>query len=269
MIPDPDTHAITLLALLVEQRTGLHYAHRDRAIFAGKVRDHAELRGFDSLLDFYRAVEYDDPDGRAFGELVDSLIVGETYFFRERAGLQRVVEAVKRRPGRTRVWSAACASGEEILSLAAMLADAGVLDRAELVATDLSERQIARARAGSFSARSLRAAPQGLPPWIGVADGWPVIQPEIAARVQWRRVNLVDSGEVAALGRFDVILCRNVMIYFDDRTIARVADGLADALNPGGFLLIGMSESLLRFPTKFECVEEGGVFLYRRPETAP
>ncbi|MES2642636.1 MAG: CheR family methyltransferase [Myxococcota bacterium] len=271
MISDPEELAVTLLAQLIERRIGLHYAVRDRPILAGKLRDHADAEGFDSLLDFYRSVEYDDLGGERLNTLVDVLIVGETYFLRERPGLERVVEIVQERRSRhlsTRIWSAACATGEEILSLAAMLAEQNLLEDVRLVASDVSDRQLARARKGHHTLRSLRLLPDGMPPWIRAQDGVAVVDPRLTQRVDWRKVNLIDSAAVAALGPFDVILCRNVLIYFDDAMVVRVAETLADALVPGGTLLIGTSESLLRFATSLRCVESRGTFLYRRHENA-
>ena len=90
------------------------------------------------------------------------------------------------------------------------------------------------------------------------------VRPELMAAVTWKRVNLVDPAQVAALGRFDVILCRNVMIYFSDDTARRVVDSLTQALEPGGHLLVGTSESLLRFGTQLQCEEKSGAFFYTR-----
>lgn len=271
MISDPEDLAVTLLAQLIERRVGLHYPPRDRPILAGKLRDHADAEGFESLLDFYRSVEYDDPGAERLNALVDALIVGETYFLREKSGLERIVEIVEERRRRqlsTRIWSAACATGEEILSLAAMLAEANLLEDAHLVASDVSDRQLARARKGQHTLRALRMVPAGMPPWIRACEGTAVVDPRLTQRVEWRKVNLVDRAAVSALGPFDVILCRNVLIYFDDATVVRVAESLAEALVPGGTLLVGTSESLLRFATSLRCVEHKGTFLYRRPESA-
>lgn len=268
MISDSEGHALTLLSMLVEQKTGLHHATRDRPLLAGKLKDHAELHGFDSLLDFYRSIAYDDPTGARMAELVDALVVGETYFLRERPGLERVVELAAdraRRGLRTRIWSAACATGEEVLSVAALAATAGVLDSVDLVASDVSDRQLARARSGQHTVRALRLIPEGLPPWIDAVGGRAVVHPDLRARVRWHKVNLVDRTAVLALGRFDVILCRNVLIYFDEPTVVDVVGSLSDALHPGGTLLVGTSESLLRFSTRLACVEKRGVFLYQRP----
>jgi chemotaxis protein methyltransferase CheR len=100
--------------------------------------------------------------------------------------------------------------------------------------------------------------------WLdGDQDGMRV-SPDIARAVEFRRVNLVSAEELSALGTFDVIICRNVLIYFQDRTIERVARGLWQNLGPDGLLLVGSSESLLRFDLPFSCEELRGAFFYRK-----
>ena len=172
------------------------------------------------------------------------------------------------RAGRpTRVWSAACSTGEEPLTLAMMLAEKGLGSRVDIVASDISQKVLERAQRGEFGRRSLRSLPPGVSGrYLEVdPDGERArVRPELMAAVTWKRVNLVDPAQVAALGRFDVILCRNVMIYFSDDTARRVVDSLTQALEPGGHLLVGTSESLLRFGTQLQCEEKSGAFFYTR-----
>ncbi|MFP2963513.1 CheR family methyltransferase, partial [Myxococcus sp. 1LA] len=95
-------------------------------------------------------------------------------------------------------------------------------------------------------------------------EGRPRVRPELVDAVDWRRVNLVDAAAVAQLGAFDAILCRNVLIYFQDDTARRVVSVLARALVPGGHLLVGTSESLMRFGTALTCEERRGTFFYTK-----
>jgi chemotaxis protein methyltransferase CheR len=88
---------------------------------------------------------------------------------------------------------------------------------------------------------------------------------DVRAQIEWARVNLIDADAVRALGRFDIVLCRNVLIYFSDPTVVRVAESLREVIRPGGVLVVGTAESLLRFGTAFQCEERGGAFFYRRP----
>ena len=257
---------LTLFARFVEEKTGLHHSERDRELFAQKLADHASERGFESVLELYYDLRYEDPDGRQLDALVDALVVGETYFFREQRGLEAWLEPViakAKRGERARVWSAACATGEETVSIAILLDRAGVLDSVDLVATDISPRALDRARRGDYGRRALRAIPDGAPPWIRVASDRAVVDAALREKIDWRRLNLADGEAVAALGSFDAIACRNVLIYFDDAVVRKVVTSLGKALRPGGELLIGASESLLRFGSLFHCIERNGAFLYR------
>ncbi len=256
-----------ILSALIEQRAGLHYAPEDRDLLQEKVSARALDAGFDSLLDYYYFLRYDPAGPETLDALVDSLLVHETYFFREALPLTVLVEDVLApavREGRKlRVWCAACATGEEPLTLAMMLAERDLLSGVELVASDLSTRALERARTGEHNLRSLRAMPPGAEGrWLEVRGGRPYVKPELVAAVDWRRVNLVDAAAVAALGTFDAILCRNVLIYFQDDTALRVVESLGKALVPGGHLVVGTSESLMRFGTALTCEERRGAFFY-------
>lgn len=260
-----------ILSALVEERTGLHYGLADRQLLADKVGARAAEAGFESLLDYYYYLRYDPAAGRELDALVDALVVGETYFFRELAPLRVLVDLVGELVAigvRPRIWSAACASGEEPLTVAMLLAERGLLRSAELVASDISPRALERARRGRHGSRSLR---DGAPPELVARylrrepDGSVRVDPEVARAVQWRRVNLCDPSQVSGVGPVHLALCRNALIYFHDDTAVRVVGALADALHPGGVLFVGVSESLLRFGTGLRCEERGSVFLYRKP----
>jgi chemotaxis protein methyltransferase CheR len=261
-------HVFAILFALVEERIGLHHGPAEASIFMEKVAGRAAEAGFDSLLDYYYRLRYDDPEGRELDELVEHLVVGETYFFREVEPLRLLVDdfllpacAAGRRP---RVLSAACSTGEEPLTLAMLLAGRGLLGRVDLVAADISRRALARAREGVFSARSLRGSgePELEARWLRRREGRVECDPALVRSIDWRRANLLRPGELAALGRFDAIVCRNVLIYFRDATAARLVSSFAEALEPGGALLVGVSESLLRLGAPLECQERRGVFVY-------
>lgn len=268
-----------ILSALVEERTGLHYGADDVRVFSDKIGTRLADAGFESALDYYYYLRYDDASGPELDALIDALVVGETYLFREldalRAAVEHVIRPAARRSGRARVWSAGCATGEEPVTLAMLLARADLLDRCDIVATDVSPRALERARAGAFGARSLRALGVGAPAEVReLASRWLVrdgkdsahASPSIVEAIDFRRVNLVDDAAVAALGRFDLVLCRNVLIYFADETVQRVVASITRALAPGGKLVVGASESLLRFGTILHCEERGGAFFYTKDQ---
>lgn len=258
-----------LLSELVERSSGLHHGPNDRDDFGAKVAAHAAELGFDSLLDFYYRLRYDDPDGSELQRLNEVLLVHESYFFRELAPLEQLVDSYLRDAvaarGRARVWSAACATGEEPLTLAMLLDARGLLDRVEIIATDLSAAAIARARSGRHVKRSLRADPPELARrHLDEGTSGISVSPRIQRAVQFRTLNLVDDFAIGALGTFDVILCRNALIYLSDDEVVRVVGRLGRALEPTGVLAVGVSESLLRFGTSLVCEERGSSFFYRR-----
>ncbi|HEY5949507.1 MAG TPA: protein-glutamate O-methyltransferase CheR [Kofleriaceae bacterium] len=259
-----------LFSSLVEEVSGISYGLQDNDLFASKVADHAMELGYASLLDYYYRLRYDDHEGFEIRRLIEVLLVHETYFFRELPPLIELVDdhiaPVCKRQGRARVWSAACATGEEPFTLAMVLDERGLLDQVEIIATDISSSVLARAQSGRHSRRSLR---DGYPPalaarYLESAPHGITVAPRIRTAVQFERVNLIDSAAVAKLGQFDAILCRNVLIYFKETRVLSVVDRLASALKPGGLLAVGVSESLMRFGTSLVCEERGGSFFYRR-----
>lgn len=260
-----------IFTALIAEKIGIHYDAGDRELLGDKLSVRALDAGFDSLLDYYYFLRYDPAGAAEMDALIDALVVGETYFFRELAQLEVAVsELVAPRVAageRPRIWSAACSSGEEPFTIAMLLAERGLLDKVDLVASDISPRALSRARAGVFGPRSLRSnAPP--PPfagrWLEVAPDRVVVRPELKAAIDWRRINLLATPDVTSLGQFDVIVCRNVLIYFHDNTVRWVVKSLSGALAAGGRLLVGVSESLLRLGTALCCEERGGVFFYRK-----
>jgi chemotaxis protein methyltransferase CheR len=260
-----------ILGQLVEERLGLHYGYEDRDLFLERVSARATEAGFDSLLDYYYFLRYDPGSAAEFDELTDALVVGETYFFRELRPLEVLVDEVLRprlvAGAGLRVWVAACSTGEEPYTLAMLLAARGWLDRVEVLATDVSPRALARAAAGRFGRRSFRLDPEpafAAPFLRPIPEGREVL-PAVRAAVAFRRVNLLDAPAVEGLGRFDAILCRNVLIYFTPERVRETVERLERSLAPDGVLLVGVSESLLRLGTRLAVEERRGAFLYRRP----
>ncbi len=253
---------------LVEEAAGLHYPDRDQALFASKITAQAAEAGYEALLDYYYRLRYDDEQGVELRALLESLVVHETYFFREIGPLRELVKhlaSVVKKRGHARVWSAACSSGEEPLTLAMLLDQADLLDRVEIVASDLSEAAIQRARTGHHRRRTVREPyPAELAAeYLVIGERGVTSSQRLRDHVKFRVLNLLDQEGIEALGQFDAILCRNVLIYFRDSSIARIVDRITRSLNPGGLVAVGVAESLLRFGTSLACEERGGSFFYR------
>ena len=261
----------SLMAALIEDRAGLFYAPADSALLASKLSGRATELGFDALLDYYYFLRYDPAGNEECERLVEALVVHETYFFREESSLRALIEhciAPRVRDGRrVRLWCAACATGEEPVTLAVMLAQRDLLDSVDIVATDISAPALERARAGCYGKRAMRvvdASHASVAHLIRAENDRVVVDPRLLARIDWRQVNLIDDPAVMALGRFDVIVCRNVLIYFRDDMVRQVVTTLAGALVADGVLQVSVSESLMRFGSALTCMELGGSFFYQR-----
>lgn len=262
----------SILSGLIEEKVGLHYGLLDRDLLREKASNRAQEAGFDSLLDYYYFLRYDDAAGKELTGLVETLVVNETYFFREWPAIRMIVDhfivpwcAEGRRP---RIWSAACATGEEPLSLAMALDERGILDKVEIVASDISLRVLEKAKSARFGRRSVRNVPEP-----GLCDRY--VRPEengfsvpsrLVNGVRWEQINLLHSDTFSRLGTFDLAICRNVLIYFADPTVKKILEGLSGSLSPNGILLVGVSESLLRYGSGFVGEEHAGSFLYRKAQ---
>lgn len=259
-----------ILSSLIEERVGLSYTHDDKELLASKLSLRAAETGFDSLLDYYYFLRYDKDSERELECLVNSLVVNETFFFRELGPLTvlvtEFVAPLVRAGRRPRIWCAACSTGEEPLTLAMLLEQHGLLEDVELIATDVSTAALERAQSGEHGRRSVRnvPAPELAAKWLQVGERSVKVHPALLRAVEFRQLNLLDQAAISAVGSVDFILCRNVLIYFRDAIATRVVSCLADQLLPGGVLLVGISESLLRFATSLECEERAGAFVYRK-----
>lgn len=260
-----------ILADLIRERLGLRYDADKRALLADKLTARIAARGLDSWLDYYYLLRYDADAGAEWLQVMDALAVQETYFWREMDQLRALTEVLLPRylgayPERPAViWSAACASGEEPLSIAIALAEANAFARApiRIVASDASPAALAKARQGIYRERSFRSLPQALRDkyFAPVAGGWRV-DPGLLARIEWARVNLLDAGEVAPFLGAPFIFCRNTFIYFSDAALARVARRLYQGMPRPGYLFVGAAESLLNVAEDFDLQEIGGAFVY-------
>jgi chemotaxis protein methyltransferase CheR len=263
--------AFVLLRDLIGRHTGVHFDDDKRDLLADKLSDLLAAQGMTSYLDYYYLLRYDADADRHWAALADRLAVPETYFWRQAEQISAVANTIAprhladARRGPLRIWSAACCSGEEPISLAIALAEAGLLKAGavQIVASDASGALIDRARAGVYGERSFRALPPDLRARYFRPEGsrWRV-DPDVHSRIQWTTANLVDPQAVAPLAVADVIFCRNVFIYFSDETVSHVARLFARGLADDGHLFLGASESLTRLETDFELDEVAGAFVY-------
>ena len=169
------------------------------------------------------------------------------------------------RAGPLRIWSAACATGEEPLTIAIALKEKGWFDRApiEIHGSDASPRAIEKARRGTYRERSFRNLPPELRArhFTESQQGWKP-SPDLHGRIRWSVANLAMEAELAGLATASIIFCRNVFIYFSVESIRKTVGAFWRLMPPGGHLFVGASESLLRVTADFDFNEIGGAFVY-------
>jgi chemotaxis protein methyltransferase CheR len=216
-------------------------------------------------------------------ELFNEITTNETSFWRnppQIEAFQRIVlpeaAALARARGgnRLRLWSAACSSGEEPFTLAMICQEAKdtVLRgmTVEIVATDISEKVLAQAREGTYGSYTLRnlTPAQVKQHFNALGPEAFQVRPELKQLVTFRNFNLVDYGNYRSLSTFDVIFCRNVLIYFDDAVKSKVIKGFHESLYPKSFLLVGHSESIHSFNVGFDLMHFSKAMGYRKRDQA-
>jgi len=267
----PETFSI--LRDLVEERLGLYFDNGKSDFLVDRLSPLVTARGLTSFMDYYYLLKYDRAKAaEEWKRVADALTVNETYFWREAdqvlALTQKVVPellALLPRAVKLRVWSAACATGEEPLTIAMALNEAGLLDddRIEIDASDVSEEVLQKARLGLYRERSLRSLPAELKTkYFREESGLWRVDPALHARVRWHQVNLVDQAEVERFACSSVIFCRNLFIYFSRATMLEVVDTFYRCMPRPGYLFLGAAESLLRLGTAFEFEAVGNAFVY-------
>lgn len=258
--------AFNLLRDLIERNLGVAYDDAKRDLLADKLAQVVALNDMHSFLDYYYALKYDSDADRYWSQLADHLSVPETYFWRQpeqfEALIQHVVATHVGKP--LRVWSAACCSGEEPLSILMAIHEGGYkYKNIEMLASDASHAMIERARAGVYGQRAFRSLrPEWRDRYFTVENGGWRVSRELHERIDWRVVNLVSDRDMATLPPVDIIFCRNVFIYFSDPTIERVTRSFSRILPDNGLLFLGASESLTRLETDFRLEEIGNAFVY-------
>ncbi|HVO50718.1 MAG TPA: protein-glutamate O-methyltransferase CheR [Thermoanaerobaculia bacterium] len=241
---------------MILRESGINLSETKRALLVGRLGRRLRELGLDSFEEYLGRVEA-SADERVL--MLDAIATNETRFFREPGQFEFLKERVlpawleegsrRRRPHRVRIWSAGCSTGEEPFSLAMLLAS--YLPKTwdlEILATDLSTKALARARAGVWPLeRSREIPPDLLKAYMlrgtGPEDGKMKAGPELRALVRFERINLAGDNWPPD-GPFDAILCRNVLIYFDADGKRRAVSRLLDRLAPGGFFFVGHAETL-------------------------
>jgi chemotaxis protein methyltransferase CheR len=256
------------------RRTGMQYGEAKRYFVDRRVADRMVEVGIASFATYFMYLRSAPAETEL---LINSFTVNETYFYREdhqlRAlsrGMLPEVLAGKRPGDLVRIWSVACSTGEEPYSIAIWLLENWPLVDAyniEIVGSDIDTRALAEARIGDYDERSLSRLPQAVVDayFTPQPDGTMRIIQDLRESVRFTAVNLVDQAVMALQGRFDVIFCRNVLIYFGRTSRLLASEHLYDSLVPGGFICLGHAESMTRISSRFLTRRFPDAIVHQRP----
>jgi len=260
---------------LIENRSAILFDASRERFFSTRVREHLEEKGLSSGSELLASVRGSSIEYEA---LLERLLTQETSFFRYPAVFEalekKILPEVQERkfwenPRTLRIWSAGCSTGEEPYSIAITVLDALKFAEAweiEILATDVSRRALRHAERGVYSKRSLQEVSlrQVETYFTSTKHGFQVA-PRIRRMISFAQMNLVEPVYV---GKIDCIFCMNVLMYFSDEHRLAILRRFYDALEPGGYFMLGHSETLSNVPMKFESIVLGDCRLYRKPAAA-
>lgn len=267
------------LARIIYDWSGISFQETKKYVLESRLGRRLQelgLNSYDQYAAFLTVGPYKDDE---IQEMFNRITINETSFFRneaqlevfERRTLPDLLEA-RASVKRLRIWSAACSSGEEAYTLAIMMhrtLGVRMLDwRLEIVGTDISEKALATAATGRYTKYAIRSMPPlVLDRYFKESGGSYQLDPTIRSMVRFEKLNLRDRLGIKRLGAWDVIFCRNVMIYFDQCMRQRVASTLAECLAPDGALFVGHSETLSDLIVPLAPMPVAHGFCYRKTGT--
>lgn len=256
---------------LVMDTAGIVLSEKKRAFVLGRLGRRLRILGLSDFAEYCRLLESPDGDTERHN-LINAITTNHTSFFRESHHFDYLAKTILpaldaargNRPGRLRIWSAGCSTGEEPYTIAMtlrgcepLLADWDV----KILATDLDTNVVAHAAAGAYDPERLESIPAAYRKRYVTErlDGHAHMNDELRSLIMFAPLNLLESWPMT--GPFDIIFCRNVVIYFDKPTQRRLFDRYANMLKPDGWLFVGHSESLANVTDRFNAV---GRTIYRR-----
>ncbi len=257
------------------RKTGIQFEDTKRYFVDKRLIERIHATDSGSFRNYFMMMRF-EASGQELQTLVNLMTVNETYFFREEYQFKCLVdsmlnEIVRRKRDKTpiRIWSIPSSSGEEPYSIVIYLLEHWpAIEQwdVEIISSDIDTDIIARARRGIYSARSVQHLPAPLLKkyFQNTGSGYQISQ-DLREAVEFTRVNLSEAADTRAYRKFDVIFCRNLLIYFDDLSRRQAAETFFDALNPGGFVCLGHSESMSRISSLFRVRKFPEAIVYQKP----
>jgi chemotaxis protein methyltransferase CheR len=263
-----------LIRELILKYCGVMLTDDQRAHTERRLRERLVALGIADFRLYYRYLRFDPSGATEIEDAAEAITTHETYFLREEYQLNAFRTEIlpqlyesRSTSRRLAIWSAGCSTGEEAYTLAMLLLDAGIPRGwdVRIFGSDLSRRVISHARRGTYGTSSFRACPERFRRayFTPTSDGMSITS-EVRSLCHFVQLNLIDAARVALIGRIDVVFCRNVLIYLEPSARRSVIEQFYRRLLPGGYLLLGHSESLLGTTTSFEPVMLSTDLVYRR-----
>jgi chemotaxis protein methyltransferase CheR len=257
------------------RKTGIRFEDSKRYFVDKRLVERMGHTGNATFRDYFSQLRF-EASGTEMQALVNLMTVNETYFFREQYQFDCLVNSVlpdiverKKNKGPIRIWVLPSSSGEEAYTIAMCLIERwpGISDHdVEIISSDIDTNILAQAKAGVYSARSTMHVPEAyLRKYFKKTAKGLQIDDALRSAVEFTRVNLQDPSDVRPYRNFDIIFCRNLLIYFDDVSRKQAAETFYDALKPGGFILLGHSESMSRISSLFQVRKFEDAIIYQRP----
>jgi chemotaxis protein methyltransferase CheR len=257
------------------RKTGIRFEDTKRYFVDKRLMERMGHSGCTSFREYFSKLRF-EADGTELQALVNLMTVNETYFFREDYQFDCLVKSIlpeivarKKDQSPIRIWALPSSSGEEAYTIAMCLIERwpGINTHdVEIISSDIDTNILTQARAGLYTARSTMHVPESyLRKYFKKTAGGFQIDDTLRNAVEFTRVNLQDPSDVKPYRNFDVIFCRNLLIYFDDVSRKQAAETFYDALQPGGFILLGHSESMSRISSLFRVRKFEDAIVYQRP----
>lgn len=266
-----------LLRDLIHDYCGIFFREEMKYLLERRLAPRLLLHGLADFTAYYRFLRFDPLRQREMEEAVEVLTTNETYFFREQSQLSAFrheilpeLHARHRDSRRLRIWSAGCSTGEEAYTIAMLVLESGLFRDwdVEVFGNDISRKVLAAARRGHYRSHAFRMTDERLQRRYfepAPEPGTLQVRDEVKRLVSFGHLNLLDTQMIGLVGQMDTVFCRNVLIYFDTEAKRRVLKVFHGRLAPGGYLLLGHSESLINLTADFELVHLENDLVYRRP----
>jgi chemotaxis protein methyltransferase CheR len=265
-----------LIQEMIHEHCGLSYGLESAFFLERRMAPRLRELGLATYRDYYHYLRYDPAGPAELEALIERLTTHETYLFREQYQLDAfrteiLSELHQRWRSRRRltIWSAGCSTGEEAYTLAILiLEDARFRDwKVRIVGSDISRKVIARAREGTYGPSSFRTTDPAMQKRYFIdVGGQSRVRDDVRAMCSFGQLNLLSTERFHVLGQCDAIFCRNVLMYLSGAARHAIVEAFYDRLAPGGFLLLGHSESLLNVTTRFDLVHLSSDLVYQRPK---